>query len=352
MPGEGGWGLDDDVAGVTPPPQPSPPAIPPEDMAGMGGQLAVNDRAVWQRPMRAPNLLNRPAAYMKVAALCTPVKGGLSLVGGDKLGTVLAIGEMKRSLHSALSTFAPTLESREETPAPEDPWERLEFERKRSQYTEEVYQFEKIFLKERLIDQARREREDEGGDKKLRELLDKIQSPFPPNFSEKYFGLQRKAEPKPMEEERSRGKRQRSTYQKKRSSRRLVGELPQYGLLENETRDNRQPSAKTNSAKSTRPEKSGAKKTKFGGSPSQGQWRQVAQKGLRGDPRAEEYEYQGVGSGEHWIWMGKKSVSGVSGQQARLFAGNMVLGLRTVWAWQKGNKGRACSCAIQPLNVC
>ncbi|KAH8742430.1 hypothetical protein F5883DRAFT_442354 [Diaporthe sp. PMI_573] len=75
---------------------------------------------------------------------------------------------------SGYNTYPPTPESREETPPPDDTWERLEYNRRRFCWDEERYQFEKIFLKEGLIDGARRKREDEGGDKRREEELEEI----------------------------------------------------------------------------------------------------------------------------------------------------------------------------------
>ena len=70
---------------------------------------------------------------------------------------------------SGYSTYPPTPEPRVLTPEPDNPWELLELNRKRMHWDEETYQFERIFLKEGLIDEARNEREDEEGDRRARE---------------------------------------------------------------------------------------------------------------------------------------------------------------------------------------
>jgi len=56
---------------------------------------------------------------------------------------------------SGYNTYAPTPEPREPTPLSDDHWERLEYDRRRFQWDEKRYQFERIFLKEALIDAAR-----------------------------------------------------------------------------------------------------------------------------------------------------------------------------------------------------
>ena len=55
---------------------------------------------------------------------------------------------------SGYSTYPPTPGSRDETPFPEDPWERLEWRRKHDNWDEEQYQYKKIFLKGGLIRQG------------------------------------------------------------------------------------------------------------------------------------------------------------------------------------------------------
>lgn len=75
---------------------------------------------------------------------------------------------------SGYDTYAPTPESREPTPLPDDPWERLEFDRRRFRWDEEQYQFQRIFLKEARVDGARRKHEDEEGDRRREEELEEI----------------------------------------------------------------------------------------------------------------------------------------------------------------------------------
>ncbi|KAK3326540.1 hypothetical protein B0H66DRAFT_163613 [Apodospora peruviana] len=79
------------------------------------------------------------------------------------------------SEHSGYSTFPPTPSTREPTPIPDDPWERLEYDRKRFEWEEENYQFEKLFLKESLVDAVRIERENEEGDRLRKEKLEEIE---------------------------------------------------------------------------------------------------------------------------------------------------------------------------------
>ncbi|KAK3371642.1 hypothetical protein B0T24DRAFT_530639, partial [Lasiosphaeria ovina] len=68
---------------------------------------------------------------------------------------------------SGFSTYDPTPSPREPSPVPVfgDAWERLEYERKRSCWSEEEYQFERIFRKEERIDWARAKHEDQEGDR-------------------------------------------------------------------------------------------------------------------------------------------------------------------------------------------
>ncbi|KAI0425412.1 hypothetical protein F5Y09DRAFT_352294 [Xylaria sp. FL1042] len=180
---------------------------------------------------------------------------------------------------SGYSTFSPTPSPREPTPVPSDPFERLEYNRKHFKYNREAYQFARIFMLESLIDQRRKTREDELGDKqreKVREETEKIryipgttelsreyrhltrlydnwgkglaQEQIETNIREgeetvaqlmSYFGHPMPDDPEPkynkeqLEERfRSRGnKKPRKTYVKERSSRRLAGMLPEFGLL-------------------------------------------------------------------------------------------------------------------------
>ncbi|KAK3333600.1 hypothetical protein B0T19DRAFT_130748 [Cercophora scortea] len=75
---------------------------------------------------------------------------------------------------SGFNTYPPTPEPRSPTPIPDDPWELLELNRIRCRYTEEEYQFDKFFLKEHLIDKARKKHEDEEGDRRREKELDEI----------------------------------------------------------------------------------------------------------------------------------------------------------------------------------
>ncbi|CZR52894.1 uncharacterized protein PAC_02771 [Phialocephala subalpina] len=75
---------------------------------------------------------------------------------------------------SGYSTYPPTPEPRVLTPEPDDPWELLELNRRRFHWDEEAYQFERIFLKEGLIDEVRKQREDEEGDRRREEELEEI----------------------------------------------------------------------------------------------------------------------------------------------------------------------------------
>ncbi|EFY91716.1 hypothetical protein J3459_003992 [Metarhizium acridum] len=77
---------------------------------------------------------------------------------------------------SGYSTYDPTPEYRTPSPFPEDPWERLEYDRKRFSWNEEEYEFEKIFLKENLIDMTRCRHENEPGDKPAREKRQLMES--------------------------------------------------------------------------------------------------------------------------------------------------------------------------------
>ncbi|KAI1283509.1 hypothetical protein F5Y07DRAFT_349872 [Xylaria sp. FL0933] len=78
---------------------------------------------------------------------------------------------------SGYSTFYPTPSPREQTPLPSDPFELLEYNRKRWNYNQATYQFERIFMLESFIDQRRKKREDEIGSnrrEKVREETEKI----------------------------------------------------------------------------------------------------------------------------------------------------------------------------------
>ncbi|KAK3333956.1 hypothetical protein B0T19DRAFT_419645 [Cercophora scortea] len=76
---------------------------------------------------------------------------------------------------SGFSTYEPTPEPPSPVPVFADPWERMEYERKRSCWSEEEYQFRRIFLKEGLIDRIRAEREDEKGDRQREKELEEIE---------------------------------------------------------------------------------------------------------------------------------------------------------------------------------
>ncbi|KAH8889935.1 hypothetical protein GQ53DRAFT_651494 [Thozetella sp. PMI_491] len=87
---------------------------------------------------------------------------------------------------SGYNTYAPTPEPREPTPLPDDPWERLEYDRRRFHWDEERYHFERVFLKEALIDGARTRREDEDGDRQAcekREVMESFRYVDPSRFS-------------------------------------------------------------------------------------------------------------------------------------------------------------------------
>ncbi|KIM93092.1 hypothetical protein OIDMADRAFT_36026 [Oidiodendron maius Zn] len=83
-------------------------------------------------------------------------------------------GDSNNSNVSGYSTYPPTPDLRERTPIPNDPWELLEWHRRHSHWDEERYQFERIFVKENIIDEARTEREDEEGNKKRGEEWENI----------------------------------------------------------------------------------------------------------------------------------------------------------------------------------
>ncbi|KAK0628686.1 hypothetical protein B0T17DRAFT_614569 [Bombardia bombarda] len=76
---------------------------------------------------------------------------------------------------SGFSTYDPTPSPREPSPLPDDPWERLEYERKRFGWSEEYYQFERIFRKEERIDWARAKHEDQEGDRQREKELEEIE---------------------------------------------------------------------------------------------------------------------------------------------------------------------------------
>ncbi|KXX78216.1 hypothetical protein MMYC01_205056, partial [Madurella mycetomatis] len=76
---------------------------------------------------------------------------------------------------SGYSTYGPTPEPREPSPLPNDPWEMLESNRYFFCWNEETYQFERIFLKESLIDIARAKHEDQEGDRQRKKELEDIE---------------------------------------------------------------------------------------------------------------------------------------------------------------------------------
>ncbi|KAI1178843.1 hypothetical protein F4777DRAFT_575495 [Nemania sp. FL0916] len=69
-----------------------------------------------------------------------------------------------------IDVSGPTPSPRERIPIPGDPWEKLEYDRKRFEWNEEAYQFERTKLLERIIDVRRANREDALGNK-LRETV-------------------------------------------------------------------------------------------------------------------------------------------------------------------------------------
>ncbi|KAI1178859.1 hypothetical protein F4777DRAFT_535915 [Nemania sp. FL0916] len=75
---------------------------------------------------------------------------------------------------SGYDTYAPTPESREPSPLPDDPWEYFEFNRRRMEWTEEEHQFERIFMKEALIDGTRCKHENEKGNRAREAELEEI----------------------------------------------------------------------------------------------------------------------------------------------------------------------------------
>ncbi|KAH8746081.1 hypothetical protein F5883DRAFT_585880 [Diaporthe sp. PMI_573] len=76
---------------------------------------------------------------------------------------------------SGFSTYDPTPEPREPSPLPADAWEILEYERKRFGWSEEEYQFERIFRNEERIDWARAKHEDQEGDRQREKELEDIE---------------------------------------------------------------------------------------------------------------------------------------------------------------------------------
>ncbi|KAK0708510.1 hypothetical protein B0H67DRAFT_496202, partial [Lasiosphaeris hirsuta] len=78
---------------------------------------------------------------------------------------------------SRFSTYDPTPLPREPSPVPVfgDVWERLEYERKRSCWSEKEYQFERIFRKEERIDWAGAKHEDQEGDRQREKGLEEIE---------------------------------------------------------------------------------------------------------------------------------------------------------------------------------
>ncbi|KAI3325936.1 hypothetical protein HD806DRAFT_520658 [Xylariaceae sp. AK1471] len=77
---------------------------------------------------------------------------------------------------SGYDTYPPTLEPRDPTPLADDPWDRLEYNRRRFNWDEEEYQYEKIFLKEAIKDGVRTQHEDEDGDKQARQKREAMES--------------------------------------------------------------------------------------------------------------------------------------------------------------------------------
>jgi hypothetical protein len=77
---------------------------------------------------------------------------------------------------SGYDTYAPTPESREPTPLSDNPWERLERNRQRCQWGEERYHYERIFLKESLIDGAQIKYENAQRDGEARNIREKLES--------------------------------------------------------------------------------------------------------------------------------------------------------------------------------
>ncbi len=94
---------------------------------------------------------------------------------------------------SGFSTYPPTPEFRARTPPPDDPWERLEWERRLGSWSGERYLFEKIFLKEGITDLDRRNREDEDGNKQREkewEKIERLEWPLPEDPNEASRQLQ------------------------------------------------------------------------------------------------------------------------------------------------------------------
>ncbi|KAI1169704.1 hypothetical protein F4777DRAFT_192560 [Nemania sp. FL0916] len=69
-----------------------------------------------------------------------------------------------------------TSERSESTAITDDPWEELEYNRRQFDWDDERYLFERIFLKETLIDEDRAWYEDEQGNKQAREKREAIES--------------------------------------------------------------------------------------------------------------------------------------------------------------------------------
>ncbi|EFZ00663.1 hypothetical protein X797_004299 [Metarhizium robertsii] len=83
---------------------------------------------------------------------------------------------------SGYSTYDATPEYRTPSPFPDDPWEMLEYNHKRFSWNEEEYEFEKLFLKENLMDSTRCQHENEPGDepaRKKREFMESFQNSDP-----------------------------------------------------------------------------------------------------------------------------------------------------------------------------
>ncbi|KAG4270640.1 hypothetical protein FPRO04_02621 [Fusarium proliferatum] len=65
---------------------------------------------------------------------------------------------------------------REPWPIPADPWKRIEYMRRRWDWTEEMYHFDRFFLREEIIDGNRSRRENELGNRQAREKRELMES--------------------------------------------------------------------------------------------------------------------------------------------------------------------------------
>ncbi|KAK3692871.1 hypothetical protein B0T22DRAFT_436099 [Podospora appendiculata] len=79
-----------------------------------------------------------------------------------------------RRLWARLSKGLPSAEQDSDSPPPDDSESDLRGFNTRFRYTEERYQFERISLRENLIDRARKKHEDEEGDRRREKELDEI----------------------------------------------------------------------------------------------------------------------------------------------------------------------------------